>query len=54
MEKKMGFDQDLLYLLSQLIADENEKLILQLLFTKKDTDDILDELIKELERRKND
>ncbi len=54
MEQKMNFDQDLLDLFSKMIDDKTDKLILQLLFTKKDFDEILDELVKTLEHKKND
>ena len=54
MEQIIHFDQDLLDLFSKLIEDNNEKLILELLFTKKDTEEIVDELIKELEGKEND
>ena len=54
MEQNIHFDQDLLDLFSKLIEDKNEKLILELLFTKKGTEEIVDELIKELEGKEND
>jgi hypothetical protein len=54
MEQNIRFDQDLLNLFSKMIDDRNEKLILELLFTKKDVEEVLDELIKLLERGKDD
>lgn len=54
MEHNIGFDQDLLNLFSKMIDDKNEKLILELLFTKKDVEDMLDELFKAMEHQKND
>jgi len=54
MEQKIGFDQDLLNLFSMMIDDKDEKLILELLFTKEEFEELLDELVKTLEHGKND
>lgn len=50
----MNFDRDLLDLFSKMVDDEPEKLILQLLFTKKDIEEMLDELLGAVEYRKDD
>lgn len=54
MEQNISFDQDLLSLFSKMIDDENEKQILELLFTKKDLEELIDELVKMWEQSKND
>ena len=54
MEHDMRFNQELLDLFSKMIDDKTEKLILQVLFSNKNTEEMLDEIIKALEYRKND
>jgi hypothetical protein len=54
MEQNVNFDQDLLDLFSNVIDDGNERMILELLFTKRNVEELIDELVEMLEPMKND